>query len=215
MQKNNNIKFEVLHLPPVNTNSLLVSAGNDCVIFDAWGNANDWKKLLNERGLNLRAIYITHGHPDHISAAPTLARDLGVDWFLNSKDNFLVGWGNEVLGMFGLPSVPADCKQPRELLDGITEILPGIKMDVFASPGHTPGGVMFYFPEYKILLTGDTLFAEGVGRYDFPGGDSAQLYQSIRNLYDKNMDDETYVVHGHGHDTTIEWLKKHNKHFKF
>ena len=74
MQKNNEVKFEVLHLPPMNTNSVLVSVGTDCVIFDAWGKATDWERVLSERGLNLRAIYATHGHPDHISAAPSLAR---------------------------------------------------------------------------------------------------------------------------------------------
>ena len=66
-------QFEVLHMPPENTNSLLVTVGKEAVIFDAWGNAVDWEKLLESRGLRLRAIYSTHGHGDHISAAPFLA----------------------------------------------------------------------------------------------------------------------------------------------
>ena len=82
------------------------------------------------------------------------------------------------------------------------------------SPAHTPGGLMFLFPEYKILMTGDTLFADGFGRYDFPGGKVEQLQQSIRNLYNMNLADGTYVVHGHGMDTTIGWLKQHNQFFK-
>ena len=214
MPKNNDVKFEVLHLPPMNTNSLLVSVGRDAVIFDAWGKAADWEKVLLGRGLKLQAIYSTHGHPDHISAAPALARAFNIDWFLSDKDNYLIGWGNELLDMFGIPHIHDDYKKPINLLPGTVEVLPGIKMEIMASPGHTPGGLMFYFPDYKILLTGDTLFAESFGRYDFPGGNAEQLKQSIRNLYNKNLSDETYVVHGHGMDTTIGWLKQHNQFFR-
>lgn len=214
MQKNNEVKFEVLHLPPMNTNSLLVSVGTDAVIFDAWGKAKDWERVLLERGLKLRAIYSTHGHPDHISAAPSLARAFNVDWFLNSGDNYLIGWGNELLDMFEIPHIHDNYKKPSNLSAGTVEILPDIKMEIMESPGHTPGGLMFYFPKYKILMTGDTLFAESFGRYDFPGGDEEQIHQSIRNLYNMDLDDETYIVHGHGQDTTIGWLKKHNQFFK-
>jgi len=214
MPKNNDVKFEVLHLPPMNTNSLLVSVGRDAVIFDAWGKAADWEKVLLGRGLKLQAIYSTHGHPDHISAAPALARAFNIDWFLSDKDNYLIGWGNELLDMFGIPHIHDDYKKPINLLPGTVEVLPGIKMEIMESPGHTPGGLMFYFPEYKILLTGDTLFAESFGRYDFPGGSAEQLQKSIRNLYNKNLSDETYVVHGHGMDTTIGWLKQHNQFFR-
>lgn len=214
MQKNNDVKFEVLHLPPMNTNSLLVSVGTDAVIFDAWGRATDWEKVLLERGVKLRGIYSTHGHPDHISAAPGLAKAFNVDWFLSDKDNYLIGWGNELLDMFGIPHIHENYKKPMNLSAGVIEILPDVQMKIMDSPGHTPGGLMFLFPEYKILMTGDTLFADGFGRYDFPGGNVEQLQQSIRNLYNMNLADETYVVHGHGMDTTIGWLKQHNQYFK-
>jgi glyoxylase-like metal-dependent hydrolase (beta-lactamase superfamily II) len=214
MQKNNDVKFEVLHLPPMNTNSLLVSVGTDAVIFDAWGRATDWEKVLLERGVKLRGIYSTHGHPDHISAAPSLAKAFNVDWFLSDKDNYLIGWGNELLDMFGIPHIHENYKKPMNLSAGVIEILPDVQMEIMDSPGHTPGGLMFLFPEYKILMTGDTLFADGFGRYDFPGGKVEQLQQSIRNLYNMNLADETYVVHGHGMDTTIGWLKQHNQFFK-
>ena len=213
MPENNSVKFEVLHMPPTNTNSVLVSVGDDAVIFDAWGKADDWENVLSERGLNLRAIYATHGHPDHIAAAPALAKKFDVDWFLSEKDNFLIGWGNGLLDMFNIPQIAPDCKRPKNIASGTIEILPGMDMEVLESPGHTPGGLMFYFPKYKILLIGDTLFQDNVGRYDFPGGDINALKQSIHNLYNKSLPDETYVVHGHGTDTTIEYLKKNNKFF--
>jgi len=214
MQKNNEVKFEILRMPPTNTNSLLVTRGTDAVIFDAWGKASDWERVLLERGLNLRAIYSTHGHPDHISAAPRLAEAFNIDWYLNQKDEYLIGWGNELLDMFGIPHVHSGCKKPIHIASGNIEILPDVNMEIIESPGHTPGGLMFYFPQYKILMTGDTIFRDGIGRTDFPGGDMEQMQQSIHNLYEMDLDDGTYVVHGHGLDTTIEILKKHNQFFK-
>ena len=214
MQKNNEIKFEILHMPPMNTNSVLVSLGTDAVIFDPWGKAADWEKVLLERGLKLRAIYATHGHPDHISAAPDLARAFNVNWFLNENDNYLIGWGNELLDMFRLPHIHSNCKKPINISNGSVTILPDITMEIIQSPGHTPGGLMFYFPKYKILLIGDTLFQESVGRYDFPGGDEKKIFESIHDLYDMDLDNETYVVHGHGMETTIGWLKQNNPFFK-
>ena len=214
MQKNNEVKFEILRMPPTNTNSLLVSNGTDCVIFDPWGKAADWEKVLLERGFKLRAIYVTHGHPDHISAAPSLARAFDVNWYMNLDDDYLIGWGNELLDMFGIPHIHDNYKKPVNLMNGTTEILPDIKMEIIESAGHTPGGLMFYFPQYKILMTGDTLFAQSVGRFDFPGGDEQRLSESIHRLYELDLDDDVYVVHGHGQDTTIGWLKQHNTFFK-
>ena len=214
MQKNNEVKFEVLHMPPMNTNSVLVSVGDDAVIFDPWGKATDWERVLLKRKLRLRAIYATHGHPDHIAAAPALARAFNVDWFLNEKDNFLISWGNGLLDMFKLPQIQEPYKKSKDIPLKTIEILPSVKMEVMESPGHTPGGLMFYFPKYKILLVGDTLFQESYGNTAFPGGNERQLFESIGNLYKKNLSDGTWVIHGHGMETSIGWLKKNNPFFK-
>ena len=172
VQKN---KFEILRMPPENTNSVLVSSGKDAVIFDAWGRADSWENLLAQRGLNLRAIYSTHGHNDHISAAPALAARFDIPWFLNSLDVPLILWGNQILDFWELPHIPDDFVRPHELTPGRVKILDDIDMEIIAAPGHSLGGVMFYFPEYKILLTGDTIFRDGVGRTDLPGGDEKTL----------------------------------------
>lgn len=157
-------------MAPTNTNSVLVSNGAECVIFDAWGRADDWQKLLGARGLTLVAIYSTHGHSDHISAAPALAANYNVPWYLNSADLPLVLWGNQILDFWELPRIADDFVQPQDLQAGTVKILGDIEMQIFAAPGHSRGGMMFYFPEYKILLTGDTIFHDGVGRTDLPGG---------------------------------------------
>lgn len=213
-QNNDAPNFEVLHMPPENTNSVLVTRGNDAVIFDAWGRVADWEKLLTARGLRLRAIYSTHGHGDHIAAAPILAEKYNIPWFLNSEDDVLISWSNNLLKYFGLPEIENNYRRPTDLESGTLEILPGVFADVIESPGHTPGGVMYYFPDFGILLTGDTLFRDSCGRYDLPGGDANALMQSVSKLYEMNLPNETYVVHGHGMDSTISQLKSENPYFK-
>ena len=86
-------------------------------------------------------------------------------------------------------------------------------MKIIASPGHTPGGVMFYFPQHRVLLVGDTIFQDSYGRTDFPGGSDVDIIKSIHNLYAMNLNDDTVVVHGHGMETNIGWLKQNNPYF--
>lgn len=212
--QNNTPNFEVLHMPPENTNSLLVTSSGDAVIFDAWGRADAWEKLLESRGLRLRAIYSTHGHGDHISAAPELAEKYNVPWYLNSEDNVLISWSDGLLEYFGLPKLDGNYRAPTDIDSGNIEILPNIYMDVIETPGHSAGGVSYYFPDFGVLVTGDTLFRDSCGRYDLPGGDMNALMQSISKIYQMNLPDETYVVHGHGVDSTIGLLKKENPYFK-
>ncbi len=215
MQNNNaQPQFEIIQMQPKNTNSLLVTCGADAVIFDAWGSADAWDNLLRERGLTLRAIYATHGHPDHISAAPDLADMHNVLWYLNAGDHDVIHWGGELLEYFEIPRISGDCTPPTDITAGTYEILPDVKITVIPSAGHSAGGVMYYFPDYQILLTGDTLFRDSVGRTDFPTGNACELRASIANLHDMNLPDDVFVVHGHGVDSTIEILKNENPYFK-
>jgi glyoxylase-like metal-dependent hydrolase (beta-lactamase superfamily II) len=66
---------------------------------------------------------------------------------------------------------------------------------------------MFYFPEYKILLSGDTIFHDGVGRTDLPGGNADELKKTISNLIARDLPDDTYIVHGHDTDSMMRDIK--------
>lgn len=214
MQHLKNNKFEILQMPPHNTNSVIASVDGKCVIFDAWGHFNDWITVLNERNLTPTAIYATHGHPDHISAAPALAQHFNIPWFLHSGDFRLVGWGNDLLNYFGLPPISLNHNRPTTLEIKPIEILPQLTMNIIETPGHTPGGVAYHFPTEQVLLIGDTIFQDNIGRYDLPGGDKNMLFQSISNIHNMNLTGNTAVIHGHGMDTTIDWLKQNNPYFR-
>lgn len=212
-QQNNSVQFELLHMAPEFTNSVLVFCGDDCVIFDAWGRADDWMRLLKSRGLNLKAIYSTHGHPDHIVAAPDLVFATGARWFLNSADFGLLGWGNEILQEFGLKPITPGIVPDALVVDKI-EILPNVFVDVISMPGHSMGSVAFYFANMGLCLVGDSIFSDSVGRTDLPGGDMHLLQQSISRFYSLNLPDYTTVIPGHGDITTIQNLKETNPWFK-
>lgn len=200
-------------MPPINTVSVLLSVGNDCVIFDAWGRAEDWLELLKKRNLNLRAIYSTHGHPDHISAAPDLAEQLDIPWYLNHFDIPLIEWGAELLNFFELPPVKKDYKKPEDLVAGFYETLK-LPVEIIGLPGHSAGGVAFYFKAEKILIVGDTIFSDSIGRYDLPGANLSELKNSISKIYNMNLPNDTIVVFGHGKHSTIGELKNNNFYFK-
>ena len=212
-QKLQNSKFELIEMHPKNTQSVIVSVGMNCVVFDPWGHADDWIEKLDTRGLKLQAIYATHGHPDHIACAPKLAAHYGVPWFLHGGDFRLVGSGNGLLEYFNLPPIDVNDIHPTLLKIKKTEILPNLLMDVIETPGHTPGGVAYNFPNEKLMIIGDTLFQDSIGRYDLPGGNEKMLMQSIKNLYNLNLSDDTEIVHGHGMATNIKYLKENNPYF--
>lgn len=214
MQHLKNNKFEILQMQPRNTNSVIASAGDKCVIFDPWGHFDDWLTVLQERNLTPVAIYATHGHPDHISAAPALAHHFDIPWYLHSGDFRLVGWGNGLLEYYGLPAISLNNKHPTALDIRRTEILPNLFMDIIETPGHTPGGVAYHFPDEQVIIIGDTIFQDNIGRYDLPGGDAKMLFQSISNIHNMNLPNQTGVIHGHGMDTDIGWLHKNNPYFK-
>lgn len=209
MQKN---KFEIVTMPPQNTVSVVVSNGADCVIFDPWGRATDWLNYLTQKGLNLRAIYSTHGHPDHISAAPDLSEQFGVPWYLHSDDFYLIGWGNDLLNYFGLKPIDANNAKPM-VLDVLQKQILNLDVQIIEIPGHTPGGVMYYFPYSHVLVAGDTVFQNSIGRYDLPRGNLNDLQQSVAKICRLNLPDETHVIHGHGQPTNIGFLRKNNPFF--
>jgi len=144
--------------------------------------------LVNKPKLTI----VTHCHPDHLEAAEPLQR-AGVLLALGAQeDEYLKGDGRRLaaaLGMSFPEIVPDMFLQEGSLTLGQEEL------EVFVTPGHSPGHICLYWPRHKALFSGDLIFAQGVGRVDFPGGDGAQLKASIMRMAGLDVE---WVLPGHG-----------------
>lgn len=150
---------------------------------------------IEQLGVKIQAILLTHSHADHIGALPELYTRLGAPlWLAKEEQPLYFSSQNELLPWLphvtNLP-IPAQEMPPHD----------GFDFQVIHTPGHTPGGVCYYFPKDKLLLSGDTLFAGGVGRTDL-GGDAEALHHSVFDLLFA-LPDDTAVFPGHGPSTTI------------
>ena len=184
-------------------NCSILSENGKAWIVDPGQEANRIVDLLAKKGLEPAAILLTHAHFDHISGIPGLLEkypDLPV--YVHEKDIPMIGHP-----LNQLPPEYTSFAKPKEVR-GLESFkgLEGLK--VIETPGHTPGGVCYYFPKDKLLLSGDTLFAGSVGRTDLPGGDMATLMDSLKKL--TALPDDTLVIPGHGMHTRIAAEKRSN-----
>lgn len=163
---------------------------------------------LKEKGLELKAILITHGHFDHIMAVNELKELFGdVTVYAGAKESVLLedpSMNHSVL--IGKPYV---VKTDVPVKDGDEITVGSMKCKVIETPGHSVGGVCYYFEEDNVLISGDTLFFESVGRTDFPTGNAGELRTSIVEKLFK-LPDNTEVYPGHGDATGIGHEKVYN-----
>lgn len=164
--------------------------------------------FLREKEVGLTAIFLTHGHLDHIMAADRIRKEYGVPVYCHEAElAVLTDPVQNLSERFLRRSYTLENVQP--LADGAELETAGVRLKVVHTPGHTTGGCCYYLPENRILFSGDTLFFRSIGNTEFPGGSMAALVRSIREkLY--MLPEETVVYSGHGEETDIGSEKREN-----
>jgi len=188
------MKILTLVIGPLRNNCFIISGnGKDAVIIDPAGQYPTIKNKLEESGLTGRlSVLLTHAHFDHIGAVSRFQSD-GAEVYLHSDDEDKIA-----VQPFGMKI--ASFTPDKILEDGQILNLANLNIKIIHTPGHTSGSVCFLIND--MLFSGDTLFLNSVGRWDFPSGNFMQLEKSIRErIY--TMAAETKVFPGHGEKTTV------------
>ncbi len=174
------------------------------VVVDPGDEAVRLLQRLTEQELQVEAILLTHAHFDHMLAVRELIEATGAPLYVHAEDAAaLSDVGRSLIPPHRRPyTLSAD----RLLQDGDTVTVGELVLKVLHTPGHTPGSCCYRCGD--LLIAGDTLFAGSVGRTDLPGGDTAQLFQSLRRL--KSLDATVRVIPGHGEETTIGYECRYN-----
>jgi hydroxyacylglutathione hydrolase len=166
------------------------------------------KTAIEQLGVTIEAILITHCHFDHVGAVAPMARATGAPVYCPRIEVPVLA---DVMSWVPWPDIgPYESYDADEVLEGGERLtLAGLDIDVIFTPGHSPGHVSYSIAEEQALFSGDVLFQGSVGRTDLPGGDTATLMRSIADLLEA-LPDEARVLPGHMNHTTLGTERRTN-----
>lgn len=204
------IEIMQLALGPLQTNCYIVGCEETmaaAVVDPSW-DGKGIAATARERGYDITHILLTHSHFDHVGGLAELKAETGAPIYIHAEALPMLEQATMNAAFFNvrIPALP----QPDEMLQEGQVITVGkLQLQVLFTPGHAPGHVCFYIADHHVLLDGDVLFQQGIGRTDLPGGDYELLMQNIREKV-MVLPDETHVLSGHGPATTIERERQWN-----
>ncbi len=186
-------------LGPLDTNCYLIHTEKEALIVDPGGPADPLLAFLKKNNLTLSAVFLTHLHFDHVYGVSSLLKATGALAFASEADRWML---DSELGRGGVWDMPKVDPYEFSPLDPGERTVLGATCKILPTPGHTPGGLCFYFAKMGAVYAGDSLFYRSIGRTDFPHGSHEVLLHSIRDqLF--SLPEETIVYPGHGQATSI------------
>jgi hydroxyacylglutathione hydrolase len=195
--------LKILEVGPIAANCYIIGSEKtrEGMIIDPGGDARRIIKTVEDTGLDIKLIVLTHGHVDHIGGLAEVHEATGAEVAIHADDQGQLssGEGRGFSAMMGQAYQPPPA--PDRLLKGGDIIEIGdLRFTVIHTPGHTRGGICLLGD--GVVFTGDTLFNYGIGRYDLPGGDGRILMDSIHTKL-MVLPDSTIIYPGHGPESSI------------
>lgn len=198
------LQYKIIPVTPFEQNCSIIwcDETNVAAVTDPGGDIEKIISFVQEKGLDLKQIILTHAHIDHAGAAATLSEQCGID---------IIGPGeDDLFWIQGLPQqsqmfqfAPAKSFIPKQWLKQGDKVSVGHEtLEVLHCPGHTPGHVVFFSSTAKLAIVGDVLFQGSIGRTDFPKGDYDTLINSIKERL-WPLGDDVHFIPGHGPMSTI------------
>ncbi len=203
------LKIGSLTLGVCQTNCYYVyrEGSGEAMFFDPADRGEELYRAMQEKGLQVKGILLTHGHFDHIWGVEKLRELSGAPVYACEAEKKLCG--DAAANVSEQAGRPCTVEVDHYLRDGEEITIAGITCRMIATPGHTAGSCCYYFEETGVLISGDTLFEESVGRTDFPTGSMSDIVRSVKDKLFR-LPDETKVYPGHGETTTIGHEKEYN-----
>lgn len=204
-----NLKIGRMMLGICQTNCYFVykEGTSDVIFFDPADKGDYIYETMKEKGFNVAGILLTHGHFDHIWGTNKLRELSGAPIYAYEAEKQLCE--DAVVNVSEQVGRPYTVIPDRYLKDGEEITIAGMTCELIATPGHTVGSCCYYFEEDKILISGDTLFQESVGRTDLATGSMSSIIRSIKERLFV-LPDDVKVYPGHGDVTKIGLEKKYN-----